>query len=284
VRRARRLRLAAHAVTAVWLLAGLVWARPQVLVAPDAPEAVARVTPVRAEPPEPVETPEASEEPAPEEDEPTPAPEPPPRAAPPPEPAPEPARAAAPTPERVTAGDVARGSALLDGAGAFPALSLGYGAFASFDAYARAMTALGARFVVVRDRAIVGGVDVARGALGPARVDAAFSPRARDYTDEPELAPLARAARERFGEGAVVMMLVPRALDAGLFGGVARALAARGAEPGAFREIRGRYEPAAGGGVRLLLTRAVRRDGRGVPLELVFDLGRVASAASGDAA
>ena len=81
------------------------------------------------------------------------------------------------------------------------------------------MSAIGARFVVVRHREIVGSVDVETGLVRDASALAAFSPRARDYTGEPGLSFLARAMRDRFGAAAVVMTLVPRDVDAGLFDG-----------------------------------------------------------------
>ena len=82
----------------------------------------------------------------------------------------------------------------------------------------------------------------------------------------------ARAARERFGSDAVVMMLVPRAVDAGLFGGISRALAGRGDDHQAYREIRGRYQRRPGGGVRLRVDRGTRLDGSEVAMDLLFDL------------
>jgi len=191
-----------------------------------------------------------------------------------------PPRAAALTP--VSTGDVTRGSELLRD-GDFPILSCSYESFASFREYARAMTELGARFVVVRRREILGSVDVATGAIRETALDTAFSPRARDYTGEPGLAPLARSARERFGPNAVVMMLVPRSLDAGLFGGIARRLAERGDRHDGYREIHGRYE-RGGGGVRLRVDTGVRPDGTRVELGLLFDLGDLTRLAPAGAA
>jgi hypothetical protein len=179
---------------------------------------------------------------------------------------------------RVGQAELAEGTALLDGAGEFPALSCSYEDFAGFRGYARAMIALGARLVVVRDREVVSQVDLDTGAFDPASLGLAFSPRARDYTGEPGLARLARAARERFGDRAVVMMLVPRVLDAGLFGGLAQLLAERGEPRERVREIRGRYERGPGGGVRLRVEAAVRRDGSAVSLDALFDLGQIAAA------
>jgi hypothetical protein len=181
----------------------------------------------------------------------------------------------APEPRSVGASDVTRGAALLDSGGSFPVLSFEYAAFPSFRSYARAMVRLGARFVVVQRRAIVGSLDLETGAIGEFSGAARFSPRARDYTGEPGLDALARVARERFGERSVVMMLVPRSLDAGIFGGLARILEERGQRRDALREIRGRYERAAGGGVHLRVDAAVRRDGRSVPIETLFDLGQI---------
>jgi hypothetical protein len=192
-----------------------------------------------------------------------------------PEPAPEPVQPG-PSPRRVSASDFAAGASLLDGGGDFPVLSFSYEDFPSFGAYARAMGALGARFVVVRNRQIVGALELESAAVTEAGPAAGFSPRARDYTGEPGLAPLARRARQRFGSGAVVMMLVPRALDAGLFGGLARLLAERGEPHQGLSEIRGRYERAPGGGVRLRVEQALRRDGTPVGVQALFDLGRIA--------
>lgn len=192
-------------------------------------------------------------------------------------PAPPAGAIAAPSePVAIRAADLAAGRALLDGDGAFPALHCSYDRFRSFLEYARAMEGLGARFVVVRDRRIVGAWDPAANTLGETPVDASFSPRARDYSEEPALRAVARAAAERFGAGSEVMMVVPRALDAGLFGGIARTLRDAGEEHGNFRELRGRYRPAPGGGVRIELVSGLREDGREVPFRALFDLRDIA--------
>jgi hypothetical protein len=200
-----------------------------------------------------------------------------------PEPAAEPPPALTPEPRRVeprttpvSARDFTLGSGLLDGGGAFPALSFGYDEFPSFVAYARAMVDLGARFVVVRNRQIVGSVDLDSRSVGNQPLGTGFSPRARDYTSEPGLASIAAAARERFGGGSVVMMLVPRRLDAGLFGGLARVLSEHGESHAGLSEVRGSYQRVPGGGVRLRVDRALRRDGTFVDVEAVFDLRAIA--------
>lgn len=258
-----------HAVVGAWglvLLAQPASPLPIVALPEPEPETFASLQPVPLEEPEPPEEePPARPEPPPENE---------PRAQPPPEPEPKPEE---PAPLRVEAADLASGGELLDGAGGFPVLSFGYEDFPSFGSYARAMTRLGARFVVVRSREIVGSVDLETGTTG-SFAGGAFSPRARDYTGEPGLAPLARAARESFGERAVVMMLVPRRLDAGLFGGLARVLDERGEPHPGLREIRGRYERAPSGGIRLRLEGAVRRDGTVVPIDALFDLAQIAGA------
>ena len=164
------------------------------------------------------------------------------------------------------------GIELLDGAGDFPALTCSYEDFDSFRQYARAMVSLGARFIVVRNREIVGGVDVESGRIAEPLLEATFSPRARDYTGEPALSELTRAVRRRFGQGAVVMMIVPRNLDAGLFGGIAQALSRRGDRHGDYRELRGRYQRADSGSIRLRVDSGVRIDGTPAPIDLVFDL------------
>ena len=193
------------------------------------------------------------------------------------EPAGEPAATAAtPSPTPLAAADLAAGEPLLDASGSFPVLDARYDDFPSFRAYASAMGALGARFVVVRERRIVGGVDLDTGAAVAVPELSGFSPRARDYTAEPAVAVAARAAREAFGSDAEVMMLVPRGLDAALFGGIARVLAARGDAHQGYREIRVRYLRAPGGGVRLRVESGTRRDGSEVSLDLLFDLGEVA--------
>jgi hypothetical protein len=250
------MRLLCQLAVLLWVALYLAWPAPE---SPGgaAAEEIARVMP-RPDPPDP-ELPE---------------PDPPASASPPPAP---PAAEVEPAPTPIGPADVAEGARWLDGEGRFPALSCSYEDFDSFRAYARAMLALGARFVVVRDRRVVGTLDL-EGGWGGAGLDAAFSPRARDYSDEPALADLAREARERYGPGGEVMMLVPRALDAGLFGGIARALAARGRSPDELQEIRARYQRAPGGGVRLRVETAVRRDGGREPLDLVFDLGEMARA------
>ena len=181
----------------------------------------------------------------------------------------------------VVSADFADGERLLDAAGDFPVLSLSYEAFPSFGAYARAMRRLGARFVVVRSRDIVGELDLESGAIAVPNLGASFSPRARDYSDEPELARTASMLRKRFGRRAVVMMLVPRSLDAGLFGGVARVLEQRGEVRGDLREIHGRYERGASGGVQLRLDGALRSDGSRFAMDAVFDLTQIQQASRG---
>jgi hypothetical protein len=251
--RARWLDVGAHGVAIGWLAVLAVWLAPGV----EAPEQRARVRPV----PLAVE-PTAAPEPG----------EPAPRAAATPPPA-EPV--AAPRP-----GDLARGDALLDGSGTFPALSASYEGLRSFTAYADAMQRLGARFVVVRQRAIAGEIDPVSGAIREGAPGAGFSPRARDYSGEPALATASARARARYGADAVVMMLVPRSLDAGLFGGIARALAERGDGVGEFRELSGRYERGLDGALQLRVESGVRRDGTRQSLPLLFDLGAISRSAS----
>jgi hypothetical protein len=210
----------------------------------------------------------------------TPAPESPPeREAPAPEPAPEPKPVAAPeavAPQVLSASDVRRGDAWLSSGGSFPVISASYDGLQSFRRYAEAMTSIGARFVVVSRQRIVGEVDLASGTLRPPALDRPFSPRARDYTGEPALAGPARRVRDRYGRDAVIMLLVPRALDAGLFGAIARELSNRGEGPEAFRQVEGRYERSAAGGLQLRLEAAERLDGSRLALSSVFDLSRFA--------
>ena len=189
------------------------------------------------------------------------------------------ARDAAPRraePIAIEAADLRTGRALLEGNGSFPALHCSYDRFPSFLEYARAMERLGARFVVVRGRRIVGAWDLAQNQLQEAAVEPIFSPRARDYSGEPALRAVVQAAEQRFGEGAEIMMVVPRNLDAGLFGGIARALGQAGEPHDAYRELRGRYRPAADGGVQIELVSGLRQDGREVGFEMLFDLRAIA--------
>jgi hypothetical protein len=271
-----------HAVVGAWGLVLLAQpASPLSIVSLPLPEpeeeVVASVRPVEIEDPEPpVEAPPPEPPPQPVAKQEPPKPEPPAEPEPEPEPEVEEEVAAEDAEARpVDAADLAAGGALLDGAGGFPVLSFGYEDFPSFRSYARAMTRLGARFVVVQRREIVGTVDLDTASTGRF-AGGAFSPRARDYTGEPGLTPLARAARERYGDRAVVMMLVPRQLDAGLFGGLARALDERGEPHAGLSEIRGRYERGPAGGIRLRLEGAVRRDGTVVPMDALFDLAQIA--------
>jgi hypothetical protein len=169
--------------------------------------------------------------------------------------------------------DIARGESLLGGGGAFPPLQASYEALGSFAAYARAMHALGARFVVVENQRIVGEVDVAGEVIGAAMPAGRFSPRARDYSDEPALTATRRRVREHFGAGATLMMLVPRELDAALFGSVSRWLASRGESPEDYRELEARYARAADGSLRLHLDTGTRLDGTHRAFDLVFELG-----------
>lgn len=200
-----------------------------------------------------------------------------------PEPPPAPAEPTAPADgieTEITASDLDRGTELLAVGGRFPVISASYDGLRTFARYAAAMTAIGGRFVVVVHRAIVAEIDLASGVMRDAALDRAFSPRARDYTDEPALADPARRVRERFGPAAEIMLLVPRALDAGLFGGIARELAALGDGHDAYREIEGRYERASDGSLRFRLLSGLRIDGRRVPLSAVFDLGAISAAGS----
>jgi hypothetical protein len=265
----RAFRLACHAAVIAWGAAFFAASILEVPVSANASEAVARIRPVpeevRQEPP-PAEVARAQ---------PAPSAEPPPEPEPEPPAKPEPAPPAAAT--QVAAGDISQGGALLGDGGVFPVLSCSYESFPSFLAYARAMSSLGARFVVVRRRQILGSIDLETGAIGDAALGGAFSPRARDYTGEPGLAKLARRSRARFGQDAVVMMLVPREIDAGLFGGIARLLAERGDRHDSYREIRGRYE-RANGGVRLRVEAGIRPDGTRVAMDLLFDLDAIARA------
>ncbi len=173
--------------------------------------------------------------------------------------------------------DIAAGDALLRGSETFPILNSSYSAFGSFDAYARAMTNLGARFVVVRQREIVSGVELASGQWVPFAAAQTLSPRARDYSDEAALRGPTERARQEFGNDAGVMMLVPKTLDAGLFGGIASMLLRNGEEPAGFRELRGRYEPGPSGGIRFRVESGVRGDGREVPMDYLFDLRAIAA-------
>ena len=258
-----RLRWLSHATAALWIIALLSFTTSQAPVEAPLEPTSARVRPVPTEPlPAPPGTP-ASPPPPPAASEPDPDP---------------PAEAEPARPTRIGASELAEGSSLLDGGGAFPALSFSYEDFPSFQDYARSMQRLGARFVVVRSREIKGQVDIATGVISEASVGLGFSPRARDYSGEPGLATAARAVRERFGNRAVVMMLVPRAIDAGLFGGLSRELERNGETRLGVREIRGRYVRTAAGGIHLRVEDAVRQDGTRIDLEAVFDLGQIWSA------
>ncbi|MBW1683545.1 MAG: hypothetical protein JRS35_00630 [Deltaproteobacteria bacterium] len=255
------LRWSCYAAVAIWSLA--IFSQASLGPAPARqPAPTARVRPVVEKPPRPQPAPQPdppAEEPSVQEPEASPA-------------------RSAPPARRVGQAELAEGTALLDGAGDFPALSCSYEDFAGFRGYARAMAGLGARLVVVRDREIVSTIDLDTGAFDAASLGPGFSPRARGYTGEPGLAPLARTVRERFGGRAVVMMLVPRDLDAGLFGGLARLLAEHGERRERVREIRGRYQPGPGGGVWLRVEAAVRGDGSTVSMDALFDLGQIAAA------
>ena len=225
--------------------------RPELPLPPDPPRAQLQAVPV--EPPAP-ETPPAPAEPT-------------------PKPASSPA-------VEVTSADLARGADLLASGGRFPVISASYEGLRTFGRYAAAMTSIGGRFVVVSHRKIVGEVDLADGTIRAALLDRPFSPRARDYTDEPALAEPARRVRERFGPDAEIMLLVPRAVDAGLFGGIARELADGGEGHAGYREVEGRYERAPGGGLRFRLLSGLRMDGGRVALGAVFDLDAIAASGS----
>jgi len=257
----RALRLAGRVALGVWVWIVLVslvspLSEPSEPSDPDTSPRVA-LRPVAPES-APETEPEAVAEPAPPEPEPAPEPEP-----------------VAP-PQVLSASDVRRGDAWLSAGGSFPIISASYDGLQSFRRYAEAMTSIGARFVVVSRQRIVGEVDLASGSLRPPVLDRPFSPRARDYTDEPALAAPARRVRQRYGGDAVIMLLVPRALDAGLFGAIARELSNRGEGPEAFRQVEGRYEQGPGGGLRLRLEAAERLDGSRLALSSIFELSRFA--------
>lgn len=246
------IRIVCHMVVMLWIGAYLAWsALAPPAGTPAAPE-LARVEPR----PDPAPKPEPSVQDPPL-----------------PHPAPEP-----PAAIDIGSREIAEGDRLLRAGGAFPALSASYESFSSFPEYARAMQDLGARFVVVRAREVVGEVDLASGAVTGFEAAGGFSPRARDYTDEPALASVTRSALGRFGAGTVVMMLVPRQLDAGLFGGIARSLSERGDSHERYREIRAHYERSPAGGVAFRVESAVRKDGTEAPLDLVFDLSAIVRA------
>jgi hypothetical protein len=190
-----------------------------------------------------------------------------------------PDRASTSVPDR---SDFERGEVLLDTSGSFPILSARYDGLMSFRAYAGAMVERGASFVVVRRREILAEIDVESGAIRAGAPRRAYSPRARDFSGEPGLARAARLARARFGSDAMVMMLVPRALDAGLFGGIAQALERRGEAHASYRELEGRYERGADGGLRLRVDSGTHMDGTRRALGLLFDLDAIAGA-GGDA-
>ena len=243
---------------------------PEPIEAAEIPELAAaeEPEPLEAEPAplEPAELPEA--DPAPLEVAEAPAPE--------PAPTLEAPLAAPPLPlQTVSEADVARGGTLLTGDEGFPVLESRYEAFGSFGDYARAMQALGARFVVVERHAILGTIDPWTLEAGTLADAAALSPRARDYAGEPALLAASRTVRRRHGNRAEIMMLVPRRIDAALFGGITRALEARGRAPGAYRQILARYERGPGGSLRLRVEAAVGKDGRKEPLPLLFDLSRL---------
>ena len=183
-------------------------------------------------------------------------------------------------PEPVGEAGLAMGRELLSSGGAFPALNATYEDFGSFHEYARSMLRLGARFVVVRDHRIVGAADVETGALSNFEFGAAFSPIPRDYSHEPALARLGDAVRKRYGPGSRVKMLLPRDLDAALFGGIALVLAARGEAPDAYSEIQGRYEPATDGRVWFRVESGTRSDGASVALPRLLDLSALAAKGS----
>ena len=149
----RACRLACHGAVIAWgaaLLVGSALEAPPPELPAEAP--VARIRPLPEPPPTVPEPPQVA---AAEKPPPKPAPVKP-EPAPPKQAAPEPAAATTP----VLAADLSRGAALLNAGGDFPVLSCSYESFPSFRAYARAMTGLGARFVAVRRRAILGSVDL----------------------------------------------------------------------------------------------------------------------------
>lgn len=170
------------------------------------------------------------------------------------------------------AAEIASGQRILDGDDAFPALSASYDDFRSFADYTSAMSSLGARFVVIQHREIVARIDPNGAVLSEPGGLAGFSPRARNYSDEPGLRAMKRAVESRYGPGAAIRMLVPREIDAALFGAIERVLLDEGRSPAELREVRGRYRPAHGGGVEFHVEAAVKRDGRSEPLSLRLDL------------
>ena len=264
--------MGARVALGVWLWIALVslGSTPPDLVADDEPTRVA-LRPAAVEPaPTP---PETAPETPPTESESEPSPE---RAEVRPEPPAATESADVAAPQSLSASDVRRGDAWLSSGGSFPVISASYDGLQSFRRYAEAMVGLGGRFVAVSQQRIVGEVDLETGTLRAPSLDRPFSPRARDYTGEPALAGPARRVRARYGDDAVIMRLVPRAVDAGLFGAIARELSNRGEGPEAFRQVEGRYERGPGGGLHLRLQSAQRLDGSRLALSSVFDLSRIA--------
>jgi hypothetical protein len=184
---------------------------------------------------------------------------------------------------QVGAEEIATGEQILSGTSPFPVLSAGYASYGSFARYASSMRSLGARFVVLSEREIAAGVDLERASLEKLGSLEGFSPRARSYSGEPELDRVMKLVRERYGPSASIAMLVPRALDAGLFGGIAGVLEQHGQPAHSVHEVLGRYEPAADGSTRLRVDAALRKDGERIPLDVIFDLDQIASVSRGSA-
>jgi hypothetical protein len=169
---------------------------------------------------------------------------------------------------------LAAGARALEEEGSLPPLLMDYDAV-GFAHYVELLRGLGATAVVISgDADVVGEIDLTSGEISAFRAERPYSPRGRDYSDEPEVArTIARARRELDDESVTILVAVPADVDALLLGALIVKLESLGLEPGGFREFTGRYEQADGAGLVAHIEHGITHDGRRHELGVRVDIG-----------
>jgi len=207
-------------------------------------------------------------------------------ATPPPRPEPEPIEVAvseAPPPSTASptvvadARVLAAGTRALEDEGSLAPLLMDYDAVGFAD-YVDLLRGLGATAVVISgDADVVGEIDLTSGEISTFRAERPYSPRARDYSDEPEVArTIARVRRELHDESVTILVAVPANVDALLLGALIEKLETLGLDPDGFREFTGRYEQAGGTGLVAHIEHGTTHDGRRHDLGVRVDIGSLA--------
>ena len=207
-------------------------------------------------------------------------------AKPPPRPEPEPIEVAvseAPPPDTASppvlasAGLLAAGARALQEEGSLPPLLMDYDAV-GFAHYVEILHGLGATAVVISGEAeVLGEIDLTSGEISAFHAEHPYSPRGRDYSDEPEVArTIARVRRELDDESVTVLVAVPANVDALLLGALIAKLESLGLDPAGFREFTGRYEQADGTGLIAHIEHGITHEGRRHALGVRVDIGSLA--------